>query len=117
VVVDGAVDGLYLAFESFLASSLRSSRWTLNAERFIRSLPVHEETGPAGTVAVASVFVPDGTLGHFMRRLEEYAATVTDRKPKNANLVDRIAAVRLASVRALWTDAAEDCLVLQREIF
>ncbi|GIF23412.1 hypothetical protein BJ973_000231 [Actinoplanes tereljensis] len=110
VVVDGAVDGIHLTFESFpgielALESLDSQRGRVHPEL----LSVHEQQNPAGTVAVATVFVPDGTLANFTRRLEEYAETVAETKPKHANLVDRIAAVRLASVRALWTDAPEDC--------
>jgi hypothetical protein len=56
----------------------------------------------------ATVFVPEGKLGAFIRKLEAYAAkdTTTD-KPKNQLLVESIGDVRLASLRSFWTDAGE----------
>ncbi|WBB56289.1 S8 family peptidase [Verrucosispora sp. WMMD573] len=106
--VEGAIDGLYLVFESFpgvglALQSLESQRRGLQPEL----VSVHEVETPTGPVEQATVFVPDGKLGHFLSKLEGYAETTNDAKPKNANLVDRIAAVRLASVEALWTDPPE----------
>jgi hypothetical protein len=56
----------------------------------------------------ATVFVPEGKLGTFIRKLEAYAAenTRTD-KPKNQLLAESIGDVRLASLRSFWTDAGE----------
>ncbi|WP_239135531.1 S8 family peptidase [Actinoplanes derwentensis] len=110
MVVDGAVDGIHLTFESFpgvelALASLDSRRGKVHPEL----LSVHERTDPTGTIAVATVFVPEGTLGRFLRLLQQYAETATDPKPRNANLIDRIASVRLATIQALWTDAVEDC--------
>jgi hypothetical protein len=110
VVVDGAVDGIHLTFQSFpdielAIESLDPKRGKVHPEL----LSVHERPDPSGPITIATVFVPDGSLGHFLNRLQQYAETVSDTKPKNANLIDRIASVQLASIRALWTDAAEDC--------
>jgi hypothetical protein len=55
----------------------------------------------------ATVFIPDGTLGRFLRRLDQYAATAAEERPRHANLVDRIASIGLASLRELWTDSAD----------
>jgi hypothetical protein len=52
----------------------------------------------------ATVFVPDGKLGYFLKRLEGYARTADEDRPKNRNLVDRIASISLASLEQLWTD-------------
>ena len=52
----------------------------------------------------ATVFVPDGKLGYFLKRLDEYAGTASTAKPENRNLVDRIASIGLASLEQLWTD-------------
>ena len=52
----------------------------------------------------ATVFVPDGKLGYFISRFEAYATDETKSgAPKHANFVERIAAVRLATLAALWT--------------
>lgn len=60
-----------------------------------------------GNVTHANVFVPDGKLAHFEKVLNEYvnehktnAGKVRDHKA----LVNTIAAIGVASLRALWTD-------------
>jgi hypothetical protein len=54
---------------------------------------------------LASVHVPQGSLGYFLRRFEQYAQEETRRgKPRHANMVERIASLRLATIEALWTD-------------
>jgi hypothetical protein len=60
-----------------------------------------------GAVTYATVFVPDGKLAHFEKYIKEYLA---ERKNKNGDsldhkaLINTIAMIRLASIRALWTD-------------
>ncbi len=57
----------------------------------------------------ATVFVPDGKIGYFVKRFEEYASENTPTgAPKHANFVDRVASVRLATIEALWTDDPND---------
>lgn len=66
---------------------------------------------PTGTV-LAAVFVPDGKLKTFLKKVEDYAtgqttprtATGTPR-PKNEDLVANLAEIRVAALRALWTDS------------
>lgn len=72
---------------------------------------VHETTGEGDDKQVverATVFVPDGQAGHFVDRFEKYAheTTKTGKRPNQA-VVDRIATLRHATLRALWTDAPE----------
>lgn len=59
----------------------------------------------------ATVFVPEGKLDHFLRRITQYREEDTvpkddtdDPKPRHMNLVDSISNIRLASLEALWTD-------------
>ena len=55
----------------------------------------------------ATVFIPEGKVGHFLSRFEAYAAPPPEGgHRKNRDLVDRIAVIRLATVRELWTDDA-----------
>jgi Subtilase family len=60
-----------------------------------------------GNSTVANVFVPDGKLEHFERYVAEYLAAKTN---KNGSLTDHgtllnaIASIRSAELRALWTD-------------
>jgi hypothetical protein len=52
--------------------------------------------------------VPDGALTHFFDRFRQYAKEKTQKgEPRHKDLVDRIAALRKATLRALWTDAVE----------
>lgn len=58
----------------------------------------------------ATVFVPDGKLSFFLRRITDYRDSDTKPKkdgstqPKNRELVESIADIRLAALEALWTD-------------
>ena len=60
-----------------------------------------------GNVTIANVFVPDGKLKHFEKYIEEYLAA---KQNKNGDLIDHgallnaIASIRSAELRALWTD-------------
>jgi hypothetical protein len=67
-------------------------------------------TMPNGSVQ-ASVFVPDGQLKSFLKKVEAYASEQTKprkeggkSRPKNEDLVANIADIRVAALEALWTD-------------
>ncbi|MES2177970.1 MAG: S8 family peptidase [Gemmatimonadota bacterium] len=108
VNVQGAVPGLYIQFESLSGEELKLE--SLENKRLgIELLTVQRvrtaESEPA--VQYATVFVPDGALKHFFSRFEEYATKVTQKgEPKHKEMVDRIAALRRATLRALWTEEA-----------
>ncbi len=97
--------GLQVEFESFpdiaLAfESLARERWG------IELLNVRQE----GDRTSATVFVPDGKLDHFEGLIRDYLAERRDsagRARDNQRLIDAIQQIRAASLRALWTDAAE----------
>lgn len=65
-----------------------------------------------GDVQVATVHVPEGALTHFFKRVEEYltedtqGTTKTPAHPKNQELIETIAQLRLATLRSFWTDEA-----------
>jgi len=60
------------------------------------------------TVQLATVYVPEGSVGFFLKRFEEYASLDTPKgNPRHAAMVERIAELRLATIEALWTDDAE----------
>jgi hypothetical protein len=108
ITVRGAEPGLYVEFESppgidLKLESLENRRKGI--ELFaVRTIERSEEP----SVQLAAVFVPDGKLSHFVQRLEQYANEQTRRgEPRHKDLVDRIAALRRATLRALWTDSAE----------
>ena len=57
---------------------------------------------------LATVFVPDGKLGHFEGLIRDYLEQKRDRagRPRdNRCLIDAIRQIRLASLQALWTDS------------
>ena len=60
-----------------------------------------------GNTTIANVFVPDGKLDHFEKYVAEYVAAKVN---KNGDLIDHgrllnaIASIRRAELRALWTD-------------
>lgn len=58
----------------------------------------------------ATVFVPEGKLGHFENLIAAYLERKRDRighSRDNRKLIDTIRQIRAASLRALWTDAPE----------
>jgi hypothetical protein len=58
-----------------------------------------------GDVQVATIHVPEGSLTHFVKRVEEYLAGESKSgAPKNQDLIDRIAEWRLATLRSFWME-------------
>ncbi len=59
---------------------------------------------------LATVFVPEGKLAFFLKRIEAYRDSDTrprrdgTTRPKNQDLVDSISHIKLAALEALWTD-------------
>jgi len=102
--------GLQIEFESFPDIELAFE--SLTAERSgIELLNVRHEDGKT----LAAVFVPDGKL-HILENkikayLDENKDTINEKKgtktPRNRKLVDAIRAIRVASVKSLWTDDPE----------
>ncbi|MGF1645971.1 MAG: S8 family peptidase [Kineosporiaceae bacterium] len=103
--VSGAEPGVYLQFESFpdLAMAVQSLD-PRNGKRRPELINVTDVAGDEGVVQQATVFVPDGMLSRFVRKVESYSETLDRAKPKQAAFVDGISTVRLATLRALWTD-------------
>jgi hypothetical protein len=74
-----------------------------NENQQIELLSVRKE----GEYTYANVFVPDGKLTHFEKYVADY---LEEKKDKNGNardhraLLNTIASIRAAELRALWTD-------------
>ncbi|MET0792531.1 MAG: S8 family peptidase, partial [Polyangiaceae bacterium] len=102
VEVAGASPGLYVQFESQPNFGLKLE--TLDAQGSgIEVVSVTQNDG----VERATVFVPDGKVGYFIKRFEEYSTGRTPKgERKHKDFVERIASLQLATLRALWTDAA-----------
>jgi len=58
-------------------------------------------------VHYATVFVPEGKLSFFQKKLEKYAATIDKKSPDGMKLIESIASLGRATIRALWTDSQE----------
>ena len=97
--------GLQVEFESF--PNIELAFESLARERSgIELLNVRHEDNRTH----ATVFVPDGKLDHFERLIREYLDEARDRtgRPRDhQRLIDAIRQIREASLRALWTDAAD----------
>jgi hypothetical protein len=109
VVVHGAEPGLYIEFDSQPGVELKLESLE-DRRRSIELVAVTREEASDGTVTQrATVFVPDGAVKHFITRFDQYARERTKKKgePRHKEMMDRIGALRLATLRALWTDAAE----------
>jgi hypothetical protein len=95
-----AGNGVLLEFES--APNFELPLQSLeNKPKRIELVSVREEDGKT----FATVFVPEGKLSHFEKILVDYLEKQTAKEsPKNQPLVNRISHIRMAAVKALWTD-------------
>lgn len=118
VEVTGAQPGLYLEFESFpgweLAIGSLENKRSKDPLRHIEVVAVNsdepkDDSEPKTVKQRAAVFVPEGQVAHFVKQLERYALTTpkAERERRHENTYDRIASIRLAALRGLWTDADE----------
>ena len=100
--------GLYLQFESDPGFPLKLE--SLEDQRSgIELLVAKEQEGEDKKVATATVYVPEGKLVHLFKIVEKYLAETNKKsgEPKNKKLVESIANIKLASLKAFWTDEEE----------
>lgn len=72
----------------------------------IELLSIHTE----GEYTYANVFVPDGKLDHFEKKITDYLEEKKDKNGKardNKPLLNTIESIRAAELRELWNDAPE----------
>jgi hypothetical protein len=107
--VQPTTEGILLTFESW--PNVAMDLWSFDAGRGEHppELIAVRETGPDDNrTQLATVHVPRGSLGYFLKKFEQYATEDTRwGKPKNASMVERIARLRLATIEALWTDSSD----------
>jgi hypothetical protein len=119
VVVQGAEPGIYIQFDSppgveLKIESLEHKGKGIEVVAVRFALPDPQQP----LVQRATVFVPDGQLKHFVTRFEQYANQQTEKgEPRHKEAIDRIAALRRATLRALWTDAEDEFPADQEEIW
>jgi len=112
--VAGALDGFNVEFESFPGFEHNLERAffktdTPGAAPELKAVTVR--TTDRGPIQVATVFVPIGAASRFLGELDAYVNTndlTTDGNRKNADLVERISAVRRATLQGFWTDDPDD---------
>jgi hypothetical protein len=101
-------EGMLVTFESWPGYELELKSLDPLRRGAPELLAVHDRYVGEDRVQFATVYVPGGGLGYFLQRLDQYATQDTRTgNPKNANMVERIAAVRLATIREIWTDDRE----------
>jgi hypothetical protein len=96
--------GFYLEFESPGGFLLK-----LESLEYTRSGIELAATRQSGDRQLATVFVPQGQIKFFVKRVEKYL-TELDKKsnqPKNRALIESIAEIRLAVAESFWTDPLE----------
>lgn len=96
-------NGIYLAFESEQDFELKFASLEFQPSR-IELCNVKRVDGKY----IATVFVPEGKLAHFLTKITQYQSENTNKnQPKNRELVESISAIKLAAIDALWTDEPE----------
>lgn len=94
--------GIYLEFESEPGFELAAE----SLERARSDIELLSVTG-RGNRMIATVFVPEGQLEHFEGLVREYLESppnARSAKPRHKALLNNISRIRLATLRALWTD-------------
>jgi hypothetical protein len=104
VTVHGAEPGLYVQFESQPNIPLKLESME-DRGAGIELVAVQHVEHEGQRCQVATVFIPDGKLKGFVHKIEEYATKTTAKgEPRHKDLFDRIASLRRATLRAVWTD-------------
>jgi hypothetical protein len=108
ITVAGAPSGITVEFESPPGFDLKLQSLE-NKQKGIELLNVRYTSSETDEpIQLATVFIPDGALKHFFDRFQQYAEQTTKKgEPRHKDLVDRIATLRKATLRALWTDTVD----------
>ena len=102
-----ARNGVYLEFEGAPGYDLA----TMSLEdrgagiRLLNVSTVTSPINPEEEVIRATVFIPSGKRDFFLKKVKKYAEEDTKSgRPKNANLVQSVEAVRIAILESFWRD-------------
>ena len=101
--------GAYLEFRSDPGAELVSKSLEHRGLGIrLLSVGARQFEGEAEPATVATVYVPAGREGYFLRKVRKYETEKTKAgTPKNQPLVDSIADIRLAVLTSFWQDTAE----------
>lgn len=101
-----AKKGLNVVFESEPGFDLELK--SMEDRRQGIQLVAVRESPEAEGVTQATVYVPEGKLGAFEKKIRKYATEDTKSgRPRHQKLVEKIADIRLAHLRSFWTDRPE----------
>ena len=107
VIVHGAEPGLYVQFESQPGLELKLESLEDRVSG-IELVAVQDVERGSQKIQLATVFIPDGKLKRLVKKIEDYASKKTAKGvPRHKDLIDRIAALQRATLRALWTDTED----------
>lgn len=111
IEIHGAKPGVYVQFKSqpgvpLELNSLEDVRQGVELVAVSHTLTEESERR---RVEHATVFVPEGKVGHFLKRFEAYGQRAPKKKgeQRHERMLDPVAELRLATLRSLWTDDAE----------
>lgn len=110
-----SVTGIQVEFESYENVHLASERLARDRQG-IELLNVRQASGRI----MATVFVPEGKLGHFENLISAYQSYKTNKSGgplDNQSLIDAIHTVRVATFDSLWTDSVEALPSTDNEVF
>jgi hypothetical protein len=108
VAVEGADPGIYVQFDSepdtpLDIQALEDRRQKIEVVA-VRAFTIEGDIPKR--IERATVFVPEGKVQTFLKRFDAYSKT-QERAPRERryeNMLDPVATLRLATLRALWTD-------------
>jgi hypothetical protein len=111
IEIQGVAPGLYVQFESqpdipLQLSSLEDARQGIE---LVAVSHVQAAKNDPRLIERATVFVPEGKVKHFITRFQSYAKTTPKAKGerRHEDMLDPVATLRLATLRALWTDSTD----------
>lgn len=100
-------DGTYLEFVSGIDADLITKSLE-SIPKGIRLLNVREVSVDGKKQVRATVYIPKGLEGFFIKKIDDYQTKDTrHNKPKNAPLIESIEDVGIALLEAMWTDKLE----------
>ncbi len=113
--IKGAIPALYIEFQSLEGTpldlnTLEAMRSGIEVVAVRREVTEHAD-GKKSFIELATVVVPDAKVGHFLKRFEAYSNTQPKEKAgerRHENMLDRVGQLRLATLKALWTDLGVD---------
>lgn len=110
-----ADSGYRITFSSFPGEDLPLTSLEKNSDGGPHLLSSYKEKNEdsdvdfTGTMR-ATIYVPKGHKEYIEKKLQRYTQDAADKKDKlrNSQLIESISVIRTATVRDLWTDAAEE---------